>query len=66
MAIENDLLEQEEQDLYEHLRIIVDKGQSLLRIDKFLMHRVENASRNRIQNAMIRELSPATRLSRLM
>jgi 23S rRNA pseudouridine1911/1915/1917 synthase len=52
MAIENDLLEQEEQDLYEHLRIIVDKGQSLLRIDKFLMHRVENASRNRIQNAI--------------
>jgi 23S rRNA pseudouridine1911/1915/1917 synthase len=44
--------EQEEQDLYEHLRVVVDKGQSLLRIDKFLMHRVENASRNRIQNAI--------------
>lgn len=44
--------EQEEQDLYEHLRIVVDKGQSLLRIDKFLMHRIENASRNRIQNAI--------------
>ena len=44
--------ELEEQDLYEHLRIVVDKGQSLLRIDKFLMHRVENASRNRIQNAI--------------
>jgi 23S rRNA pseudouridine1911/1915/1917 synthase len=52
MATENDLFEQEEQDLYEHLRIIVDKGQSLLRIDKFLMHRIENASRNRIQNAI--------------
>jgi 23S rRNA pseudouridine1911/1915/1917 synthase len=48
----NELLEQEEQDLYEHLRIIVDKGQSLLRIDKFLMSRVENASRNRIQTAI--------------
>src|SRR3569833_1911894 len=47
-----ELPEQEEQDLYEHLRLIVDKGQSLLRIDKFLMHRVENASRNRIQNAI--------------
>ncbi|HCN84925.1 MAG TPA: RNA pseudouridine synthase [Sphingobacteriaceae bacterium] len=44
--------EQDEQDLYEHLRIVVDKGQSLIRIDKFLMHRVENASRNRIQNAI--------------
>jgi 23S rRNA pseudouridine1911/1915/1917 synthase len=51
--VENlDALESEEQDLYEHLRIVVDKGQSLLRVDKFLMHRVENASRNRIQNAI--------------
>src|ERR1700709_2907352 len=47
-----ELFEQEEQDLYEHLRVVVDKGQSLLRIDKFLMYRVENASRNRIQNAI--------------
>lgn len=52
MAEHPDLLEQEEQDLYEHLRIEVDKGQSLLRIDKFLMHRIENASRNRIQTAI--------------
>jgi 23S rRNA pseudouridine1911/1915/1917 synthase len=49
---ELDVLDQEEQDLYEHYKIIVDKGQSLLRIDKFLMHRIENASRNRIQNAI--------------
>lgn len=42
----------QEQDLFEHFRIVVDKGQSLLRIDKFLMHRIENASRNRIQNAI--------------
>jgi 23S rRNA pseudouridine1911/1915/1917 synthase len=47
-----ELQESEEQELYEHLKIIVDKGQSLLRIDKFLMVRVENASRNRIQNAI--------------
>ena len=52
MTDDTALIEPEEQDLYEHLRIIVDKGQSLLRIDKFLMHRVENASRNRIQNAI--------------
>src|SRR6195952_5503173 len=52
MTEETSLIESDEQDLYEHLRIIVDKGQSLLRIDKFLMHRVENASRNRIQNAI--------------
>ncbi|WP_285058347.1 RluA family pseudouridine synthase [Pedobacter ginsengisoli] len=48
----NTLQESEDQDLYEHLNIVVDKGQSLLRIDKFLMHRVENASRSRIQNAI--------------
>lgn len=52
MIQDAELLEPDEQDLYEHLRVIVDKGQSLLRIDKFLMHRVENASRNRIQNAI--------------
>ena len=52
MIDETTIIDLEEQDLYEHLRIIVDKGQSLLRIDKFLMHRVENASRNRIQNAI--------------
>ena len=44
--------EDEEQDLFEHFNVVVDKGQSLVRIDKFLMHRIENASRNRIQNAI--------------
>lgn len=52
MAQDPDIYEQEEQDLYEHFRIVVDKGQSLLRVDKFLMHRIENATRNRIQNAI--------------
>ena len=42
----------EETDLYEHHRIAVDKGQSPLRIDKFLMGRLENVTRNRLQNAM--------------
>ncbi len=36
-------------DLYEHHRFIVDKGQELLRIDKYLMHKLEKTSRNRIQ-----------------
>jgi 23S rRNA pseudouridine1911/1915/1917 synthase len=42
---------EEETDLYEHHRLVVDKGQSLLRIDKFLMGRIENVTRNRLQNA---------------
>ena len=41
----------ESQDLYEHYRFTADKGQGLLRIDKFLMARIENASRTKIQNA---------------
>lgn len=51
MTSEIEQIDSEEQDLYEHHRIIVDKGQSLLRIDKFLMNRLLNVSRNRIQNA---------------
>ena len=42
---------EESQDLYEHYRFIADKGQGLLRIDKFLMVRIENATRNKIQQA---------------
>ncbi|MFI5204117.1 MAG: RluA family pseudouridine synthase [Flavobacteriales bacterium] len=49
---EEDIEEKAEgEDLYEHFSILVDKGQSLLRIDKFLFDRLSNASRNRIQNA---------------
>lgn len=39
-------------DLYEHHRFVVDKGQSLLRIDKYLWHKLENTSRNQIQKAI--------------
>ncbi len=43
--------ELEQGELYEHYRFSVDKGQSLLRIDKFLFHKIENASRTKIQSA---------------
>jgi 23S rRNA pseudouridine1911/1915/1917 synthase len=39
-------------ELYEHHRIRVDRGQELLRLDKFLMNRLSNASRTKIQNAI--------------
>jgi len=39
-------------ELYEHFSFKVDKGQEPLRIDKFLMNRIENASRNKIQLAV--------------
>jgi len=38
-------------DLYEHFRFLADKGQQPLRVDKYLMNRVENATRNKIQKA---------------
>ncbi len=41
----------EQVDLYEHFRFIADKGQSQVRIDKFLHNRIENASRTKIQYA---------------
>jgi len=47
---EEDLIDQ--QELFEHYRYVVDAGQSLLRIDKYLFTRIENTSRTRIQNAV--------------
>ncbi len=44
-------VEAESNDLYEHFRFIVDKGQSLVRIDKYLTQKIENISRNRVQNS---------------
>ena len=38
-------------ELYEHFRVVADKGQSLLRVDKFLFDHLEHSSRNRIQKA---------------
>src|SRR6201992_4309411 len=40
------------EELYERLHLRVDKGQEPLRIDKFLVQRIENASRNKIQKAL--------------
>lgn len=38
-------------ELYEHFRFVAEKGQQLLRVDKFLVLRMEKTSRNRIQQA---------------
>lgn len=44
-------IQEENSELFEHYRIVADKGQSLLRVDKFLMGRLENISRNKLQQA---------------
>ena len=41
----------QEDELYEHFHFLVDSGQNPLRVDKFLMNRIENATRNKIQKA---------------
>lgn len=47
-----DLQEDEIQESYEHHRIVVDKGQEMVRIDKFLVQKIQNATRNKTQNAI--------------
>ena len=42
---------EENQELFEHYRFEADKGQESLRVDKFLMNFIENASRNKIQQS---------------
>ncbi len=37
--------------LYEHYRVVADKGQQLLRVDKFLLDHLRDTSRHRIQLA---------------
>lgn len=50
--LENDIeLQENESEMFEHFRFEVDKGQGALRIDKFLMSKLVNATRNKIQQA---------------
>lgn len=53
--LEEDIFNEEDDDnasLYEHYRIVCDKGQSLMRLDKFLMDRVPNVTRNKVQRGI--------------
>jgi len=51
---QDELLSNEEtsDELYERFTIKVDKGQEPLRIDKFLVARIENATRNKVQKSI--------------
>lgn len=44
-------IDENDDELYEHYAITVEKGQQPLRIDKYLMNFIENATRNKIQTA---------------
>jgi 23S rRNA pseudouridine1911/1915/1917 synthase len=43
--------DENDDELFEHHAFVADKGQAPLRIDKYLMNRIENATRNKIQAA---------------
>ena len=47
------MINEVEDELFEHHRVVADKGQEPLRVDKFLLNRLEGTSRNRIQQAAI-------------
>ena len=47
------MMNEVEEELFEHHRVVADKGQEPLRVDKFLLNRLEGTSRNKIQQATI-------------
>ncbi len=52
MIQEEELMDDAEDGLFEHHRIVADAKQSLLRIDKFLMDRLPNVTRTKIQDGI--------------
>lgn len=44
-------IDEESQQLYEHFRFVVDKGQEPIRVDKYMCDKLQHSSRNRIQKA---------------
>ena len=49
---EEDILDEQDDELFEHHRITVDPKQSPVRIDKFLMARLPNVTRTKIQGGI--------------
>lgn len=47
----DDISQEEQEELFEYKTILVDNGQQPLRIDKFLMARIPQISRSKIQNS---------------
>ena len=48
---EEQIIEEQEQELYENHRFTVDRGQETMRMDKYLQMRIEGVSRTKIQAA---------------
>ena len=52
MIDEGQLPQEEEQELFEHFRLVADRGQEPVRIDKFIASHQEDTSRSRVQKAI--------------
>ncbi len=50
--MDDELLEENDDELFEHHRIVTDAKQGLVRIDKFLMDRLPNVTRTKIQHGI--------------
>jgi 23S rRNA pseudouridine1911/1915/1917 synthase len=46
------VLQEQPEELYERKTFVIDKGQEPLRVDKFILSRLENTSRNKIRNSI--------------
>ena len=53
--VPDDEIPEEPEELFERETVVCAKGQEPLRIDKFLMGRIEGATRNKIQQAIAAE-----------
>ncbi|OSZ80352.1 RNA pseudouridine synthase [Chitinophagaceae bacterium IBVUCB2] len=51
-AVNNSEVQDSNDELFERFTITIDKGQEPIRIDKFLVNRIEGATRNKIQQAI--------------
>jgi len=47
-----EIVDEQDDELFEHHRVVADPGQTLIRIDKFLMDRLPNATRTKIQEGI--------------
>jgi 23S rRNA pseudouridine1911/1915/1917 synthase len=52
LQTDNQELQDSNDELYERFNLVIDRGQEPLRIDKFLMTRIEGATRNKLQQAI--------------
>lgn len=52
MTENQSLIADEEDEMYEHHRIVADRGQTLMRLDHYLKHHLSNVTRTKLQNAI--------------